>query len=542
MLDEHLVEVIEDANIHEIRVRSAVTCKTRFGVCAKCYGRDLGRGHVINLGEAVGIIAAQSIGEPGTQLTLRTFHIGGAASESRISQITVKTAGVVHLKVGKMVKNSENKNVILTRSNELIVRDQNGRERERHELPYGTELSVEEGSKVEIDQSVASWDRDSEPMITEVSGTVSFENVEEGVTVTKQTDELTGSSTFQVIDPQKRFGSAQNIKPAILIKDKNGEPVKFPGVDADARYQLESNSIVVCADGEPVHAGDILARLHREIKNRDIVGGMPRVVELFEARKPKESAVLAQSTGRVSFGKETKSKRRLEIKSDEGETSVLIPKERNIIVFDGQSVERGEIVVDGLPLASDILEYRGVEELADYIVTEVQRVYQLQGVKINDKHIEVILRQMLRKVKVIDPGDSEYLRGEQVEKSTLFECNDKLEKEGKVLARYELVLLGITKASLHTESFISAASFQETTRVLTDASVNGKTDALLGLKENVIVGRLIPAGTGLAYHQERKQRRMENQQEEQELEELLNTATEESVAASGDADVVTVGE
>jgi len=536
MLDEEQVERVEQANIHEVRVRSAVTCETRVGVCAKCYGRDLGRGHLINIGEAVGVMAAQSIGEPGTQLTMRTFHIGGAASEARVGQIEIQNHGNIHLTRVKLVQNSEGKNVVIT-PGKLMVRDQHGRDRERHDLPRGAVLSVEDGSRVEVGQIVAVWDPHTKPILTEAAGKVVFVGMEEGITVNMQTDDLTGRSTYVVIDPQLRRGSAQNIKPAIMLEDAHGNPVKFPGTDVDARYQLEPDSIVVCTHGQEVHSGDVLARVHQESsKARDITGGLPRVAELFEARKPKESEILAPASGVVSFGKETKSKHRLVITSKEGETAgILIPKTRRIIVFDGQTVERGEVLVDGSPLASDILEYRGVEALADYIVNEVQEVYQLQGVKINDKHIEVIVRQMLRKVKITDQGDSEYLRGEQAEKASVLEKNEQLDKEGKTPAQYKAVLLGITKASLTTESFISAASFQETTRVLTDASVNGKIDSLRGLKENVIIGRLIPAGTGLMFHQERKRNLLESSHKDQELEGLLDAVGDEAWSESGDS-------
>ena len=624
VLDEQLVEVVEQANIHVVNVRSAVTCETRFGVCAKCYGRDLGRGHVINLGEAVGVIAAQSIGEPGTQLTLRTFHIGGAASAIRVGQIEVKNEGNVHLKVGKLVKNSSGKNVVLSRSEELIVRDENGRDRERHGLPRGAALAVREGATVKPGDIVAVWDPHTEPMITEVAGKVAFIDMEEGVTVNMQTDELTGNRTFVVIDPQRRRGSAQDMKPTIMLTDAGGAPLRFPGTEEEVRYELDKDSFVELRDGQDVHSGDTLARVHKgSTKTHDITGGMPRVAELFEARKPKESAILAEEAGIVSFGKDTLTKRRLVISGEkvkvtkpggtgykkgewaqkdqvlarnkalqrertalEGEQkkeeqamragqthqtkdelraelqklrdrqknermdtdpigfddyNILIPKTHRITKFVGEHVEVGEVLVEAPLLPSDILKYRGTEELADYIVNEVQAVYQLQGVKINDKHIEVILRQMLRKVKIIDAGDSDYLRGEQVEKAALLDANDRLAAEDKQPATWEPVLLGITKASLTTESFISAASFQETTRVLTEASVNGKTDYLRGLKENVIVGRLIPAGTGLVFHQERKRNRIETQQKDQELEGLLNAVDGESESAPPDADAA-VGE
>ena len=530
MLDEKLVDKIDQANIHEVNVRSAVTCETRYGVCARCYGRDLGRGHVINMGEAVGVIAAQSIGEPGTQLTMRTFHIGGAASGTSVSsQIEVKNEGTIHLKGVKLVKNSDGKYVVVTRSGELIVQDKNGRDRERHKLAYGAVLSVKEDSAVKVGELVAVWDPHTHPIITEVAGKVVFMDLVEGVTVNMQTDDLTGRSTYVILDPQRRRGSAHDIRPTITLVDKKGDPVKIPGTDVNASYHLPPDSIVMLDDGQDVHNGDVLARIPQESsKTRDITGGLPRVAELFEARKPKEPAILAESTGIVSFGKETKSKHRLVITATDGESNnTLIPKTRRINVFEGEAVERGEVVVDGPPLASDILEYRGIIALADYIVNEVQDVYQLQGVKINDKHIEVIVRQMLRKVKIIEAGDSSYLRGEQVEKAALLDQNDELVEQGKKAATSEPVLLGITKASLTTESFISAASFQETTRVLTEASVNGKIDRLRGLKENVIVGRLIPAGTGLAFHQERKRNRIESLAKNQELEGLLSSVEDD---------------
>ena len=525
MIDEKLVKLIDENNIHGVRVRSAVTCETRYGVCSRCYGRDLGRGHTINLGEAVGVIAAQSIGEPGTQLTMRTFHIGGAASSSTVvSNVELKNTGRIHLKSAKLVENTEGKQVVVTRSSELVVQDAQGRDRERHKLPYGAVLNVNEGSHVNIGDVVATWDPHTHPIVTEVAGKIVFTDLEEGVTVNMQTDDLTGKSTYVVLDPQRRRGSAHDIKPTISLIDQSGEPVKIPGTDIDARYQLPPESIVMLEDGQNVDSGDVIAKIPQESsKTRDITGGLPRVAELFEARKPKEPAILAEASGIISFGKETKSKHRLVITGKDGETiSTLIPKTRRINVFEGETVERGEIVADGPPLASDILEYRGIEALADYIVNEVQDVYQLQGVKINDKHIEVIVRQMLRKVKVVNVGDSHYLSGEQTEKSILLKDNDNLVEEGKEPATFDPVLLGITKASLTTESFISAASFQETTRVLTNASVNGKVDELRGLKENVIVGRLIPAGTGLAYHKDRKRNKIESTLKNKELEELLS--------------------
>lgn len=534
MIDETIVKKIESANIHEIKVRSAVTCETRYGICAQCYGRDLGRGHLINVGEAVGVIAAQSIGEPGTQLTMRTFHIGGAVSGSSVvSNVEVKNAGLIRFRDVKSIKNSDDKQVVVTRSGWLVVQDEHGRDRERHRLPYGAVLNVSEDTQVQIGDIVASWDPHTHPIITEAAGIIEFTDFEEGVTTQMQTDTLTGKSTYVVLDLQQRRGSTTAARPTISLKDGGGSPVKIPGTEVDARFQLAADSIVMLEDGQRVQSGDVLARIPQESsKTRDITGGLPRVAELFEARKPKEPAIMAQVSGIISFGKETKSKHRLLIKSDDIEHSTLIPKTRRLNVFEGEPVKRGDIVVDGPPLASDILEYRGEKFLTDYIVNEVQDVYQLQGVKINDKHIEVIVRQMLRKVKVMEPGDSNYLPGELVEKSALLIANEQLLGEDKQPATYDPVLLGITKASLTTESFISAASFQETTRILTDASVNGKVDNLRGLKENVIVGRLIPAGTGLAFHQERKHNRLQMaknqdtaQDTDQELENLLASSS-----------------
>ncbi len=524
MLDEKNVKRVQQANIHEVVVRSAVTCATRYGVCAKCYGRDLGRGNKINIGEAVGVIAAQSIGEPGTQLTMRTFHIGGAASGSAvISQIELKNGGKIALRNAKLVENKEGNSVVVSRHGELFVLDVHGRNLEKHTLPYGAVLSVKERSQVVAGDIVAIWDPHTHPIVTEVDGKVVFTDLVEGVTVNVQTDDITGRTTYVVIDPQRRRGSAHDIKPTISLLDPAGRPAKFPGTETDARYHLPSDAIVMLKDGQEVSKGDIIARIPQESsKTRDITGGLPRVAELFEARKPKEPAILATASGMVSFGKETKSKVRLVINSDDGEKhETLIPKTRKLNVFEGETVERGEVVVEGPLMASDILEYRGVASLADYIVNEVQDVYQLQGVKINDKHIEVIVRQMLRKVRIKEPGDSTFLPGEQVERTMLLEYNDQLVADGQQPATYDPELLGITKASLTTESFISAASFQETTRVLTAACINGKVDELRGLKENVIVGRLIPAGTGLAFHEERKRNRMENRQNSQEIEELL---------------------
>jgi DNA-directed RNA polymerase subunit beta' len=524
MLDEGLVALLEERNIDQVLVRSPVTCDTRYGICAKCYGRDLGRGHLVNNGEAVGVIAAQSIGEPGTQLTMRTFHIGGAASRATtVSQIEVKTTGAVKLNNIKLVKHASGNNVAVSRSGELVIQDEQGRDRERYKIPYGAVLSVSNGDKVKAGKVVANWDPHTHPIITEVAGKVQFTDMIDGVTVNRQTDELTGLSTFVVLDPKQRSG-AKNIRPMIsLVDPASGKPLNLAGTEIPARYMLPPGAIIVANDGAKIGVGDVLARIPQETsKTRDITGGLPRVAELFEARKAKDHAILAETSGIVSFGKETKGKLRLVITDKTGtEHEYLIPKGRHITVFEGETVEQGEVIVDGAPVSADILRLLGIEALANYIVDEVQDVYRLQGVKINDKHIEVIVRQMLRKVKIEDAGDTSFLPGEQVERSRVLEENDLMEAQGKRVAGYERVLLGITKASLSTESFISAASFQETTRVLTEAAITGKSDRLRGLKENVIVGRLIPAGTGLAYHQERRRKRVEQRQEEVSLQESL---------------------
>ncbi|GAB6068837.1 DNA-directed RNA polymerase subunit beta' [Methylothermus subterraneus] len=510
LLDERYVKVLEKHGIEQVLVRSVITCETRYGVCAKCYGRDLGRGHLVSVGEAVGVIAAQSIGEPGTQLTMRTFHIGGAASRSAaISSIEVKSSGTIRLSNLKTVRNKEGKLVAVSRSGEVSVIDEYGRERERYKIPYGAVLSVEDGSQVKMGETIANWDPHTHPVITEVSGIARLENFIEGLTVREQSDEVTGLSSTVVIDPKLRPASGRDLRPLIKLVDEAGNEVYIPGTAIPAQYFLPGGAIVSIRDGDRVEVGDILARIPQEsTKTRDITGGLPRVADLFEARKTKDPAILAEVSGTVSFGKETKGKRRLIITDDEGNPhEILIPKWRHITVFEGERVEQGETIAEGELTPHDILRLRGVEELAAYLVKEIQDVYRLQGVKINDKHIEVIIRQMLRKVEITDPGDTQYLVGEEVERSRILEENEALEREGKRPAIFQPVLLGITKASLATESFISAASFQETTRVLTEAAVRGLRDDLHGLKENVIVGRLIPAGTGLAYHRERKRKR-----------------------------------
>ncbi|MBT9598398.1 MAG: DNA-directed RNA polymerase subunit beta' [Vitreoscilla sp.] len=507
MLDEDLLDVIEAAGVDEVKVRTPLTCETRFGLCAKCYGRDLGRGGRVNVGEAVGVIAAQSIGEPGTQLTMRTFHIGGAASRAAVaSSVDAKSDGFIGFNpTMRYVTNSKGDLVVISRSGEIVISDQHGRERERHKVPYGAILNIKADQQVKAGTVLANWDPLTRPIITEFAGKARFENVEEGVTVAKQVDEVTGLSTLVVIDPKRR-GAAKVVRPQVKLLDVAGNEVKIPGTDHSVTIGFPIGSLVQIRDGQDLAPGEVLARIPVEgQKTRDITGGLPRVAELFEARSPKDVGTLAEQTGTVSFGKETKGKVRLQITDPEGKVyEELVPKEKNILVHEGQVVNRGELIVDGAADPQDILRLLGVEELARYIVDEVQDVYRLQGVKINDKHIEVIVRQMLRRVQITNAGDSNYIVGEQVERSELFNTNERLQGEGKLPATYADVLLGITKASLSTDSFISAASFQETTRVLTEAAIMGKRDELRGLKENVIVGRLIPAGTGMAFHQARK--------------------------------------
>jgi DNA-directed RNA polymerase subunit beta' len=527
LLEEKHVALLEEKHIDQLLVRTPVACDTRYGVCRKCYGRDLGRGHLVNMGEAVGVIAAQSIGEPGTQLTMRTFHIGGAASRAAaVSRIEVKTTGVARLKNVKIVKHASGHYVTLSRSGELIVQDEQGRNRERYKLPFGATLTVHDGDKVKAGAVVANWDPHTHPIITEVAGKVAFTDLVENVTVEKKTDEVTGLSTYVVLDAKHRAG-AKDIRPVITLLDSKGKPVTIPGTEIPAKYMLPPGAVITVDDGDKVGVGDVVARIPQEVsKTRDITGGLPRVAELFEARKPKDHAILAEVSGVVSFGKDTKGKQRLVITGKDGqEHEYLIPKGRHITVFEGETVEQGDVVVEGAPVSSDILRLLGVEALTNYIVDEVQDVYRLQGVKINDKHIEVIVRQMLRKVKVLEPGETLLLPGEQIERTQLLEANDKAIAGKKKPATWEPVLLGITKASLTTESFISAASFQETTRVLTEAAITGKLDQLRGLKENVIVGRLIPGGTGLAHHQERRRRRSEAKQEAVALEQSLTAGT-----------------
>ncbi|KMN76237.1 DNA-directed RNA polymerase subunit beta' [Chromobacterium alkanivorans] len=509
LLDEQLVDVVDSLGIDEVKVRTAITCDTRYGLCAKCYGRDLARGKRVNAGEAIGVIAAQSIGEPGTQLTMRTFHIGGAASRNAAaSQVEGKSNGTVRFSSQmRYVANTKGELIVITRSGEVVIHDDMGRERERHKVPYGATLMVTDGLQIKAGAVLATWDPHTRPIITEYAGRVKFENVEEGNTVAKQTDEVTGLSTLVVIDPKRRAGSqSKMLRPLVKLLDDNGNEVKLAGSEASVSITFQVGAIITVRDGQEVGKGEVLARIPQESsKTRDITGGLPRVAELFEARSPKDAGMLAEVTGTISFGKDTKGKQRLIITDLEGNGyENLIPKDKHVLVHDGQVVNRGESIVDGPVDPHDILRLQGIEALARYIVQEVQEVYRLQGVKINDKHIEVIIRQMLRRVIISDSGDTEFIQGEQVERADALEMNDKMLAEGREPAQYENVLLGITKASLSTDSFISAASFQETTRVLTEAAIMGKKDDLRGLKENVIVGRLIPAGTGLAYHRTRR--------------------------------------
>ncbi|KXS54034.1 MAG: DNA-directed RNA polymerase subunit beta' [Marinobacter sp. T13-3] len=528
LLDEKAVETLERAGVDEVWVRSAITCDTRHGICSKCYGRDLARGHEVNVGEAVGVIAAQSIGEPGTQLTMRTFHIGGAASRaSAVDNIQVKHGGTVRLHNLKSIEKSDGSLVVISRSSALAIADDQGREREWYKLPYGAVLSVKNGDEVEAGVVVAKWDPHTHPIVAEAEGTVKFVHMDQGITVRTQTDELTGLSTMEVIDPKERPAAGKDIRPAIQLVDDNGNDVELPGGGA-AIFFLPANALVTMANGARVELGDVVARIPQESsKTRDITGGLPRVADLFEARRPKESSILAETSGVVSFGKETKGKKRLVITPRDADPyEVLIPKHRQLNVFEGETVEKGEVISDGPSNPHDILRLLGVVELAKYITNEIQDVYRLQGVVINDKHIEVIVRQMLRKVEITDPGDTTLLSGDQVEITQVLEENERVETLDKEPAKYQRLLLGITKASLATESFISAASFQETTRVLTEGAVNGKRDYLRGLKENVVVGRLIPAGTGLAYHNERRRKR--------ELEEQGVTAADVEEALSAE--------
>ena len=543
LLDEDLVDLIDNIGVDEVKVRTPLSCDTRYGLCAKCYGRDLGRGVLVNSGEAVGVIAAQSIGEPGTQLTMRTFHIGGAASRAAVaSSVEAKATGTVRFTVTmRYVTNAKGELIVISRSGEALITDDHGRERERHKIPYGATLLVQDGQAIKAGTQLATWDALTRPIVSEYTGTIKFENVEEGVTVAKQMDEVTGLSTLVVIDAKRRTAATKGLRPQVKLLDANNQEVKIPGTDHSVTIGFQVGALITVKDGQQVHVGEVLARIPTESqKTRDITGGLPRVAELFEARSPKDAAVLAEVTGTVSFGKDTKGKQRLVITDLDGNAhEFLIAKEKQVLVHDGQVVNKGEMIVEGPADPHDILRLKGIEELAHYIVDEVQDVYRLQGVKINDKHIEVIVRQMLRRVQIQDVGDTKFIPGEQVERSELLDENDRVIAEGKRPATHENLLLGITKASLSTDSFISAASFQETTRVLTEAAIMGKTDDLRGLKENVIVGRLIPAGTGLAYHRARKAREAAERERAQAInDEEQSLFIEPPVVQATDGDAV----
>ena len=546
LLNEDMVEEIARLGVDEVKVRTPLTCETRYGMCAKCYGRDLGRGNLVNVGEAVGVIAAQSIGEPGTQLTMRTFHIGGAASRSAVaSNVEARSNGTIHFTSAmRYVTNEKGDQIVISRSGEVIISDDLGRERERHKVPYGATLQAHDGLAIKAGKVLATWDPLTRPIITEYAGTIKFENVEEGATVARQLDEVTGLSTLVVIDPKRRGTSTKSARPQVKLLDDSGQEVKIAGTEHSVTISFQVGALLMVQDGQKVSVGEVLARIPTESqKTRDITGGLPRVAELFEARSPKDAGTLAEVTGTVAFGKETKGKQRLEITDMDGSRNeFLIGKEKQVLVHDGQVVNKGEMIVDGPADPQDILRLLGIEALARYIVDEVQDVYRLQGVKINDKHIEVIVRQMLRRVNVIDAGDTSYIPGEQVERSELLDENDRVIAEGKIPATYENVLLGITKASLSTDSFISAASFQETTRVLTEAAIMGKRDSLRGLKENVIVGRLIPAGTGLAVHRARRLKgvweREEREAMEREEREMLFSPMPAESASSEEVDSI----
>ncbi len=546
LLDEKLCSVLEAHSVDRVKVRSPITCKTKFGICAKCYGRDLARGHLVNPGEAVGVIAAQSIGEPGTQLTMRTFHIGGAASRAVAeSGATVRNSGIIRIENSKVVTNTEGKQVVTSRQSELFVIDEFGSVKESHKIPYGAVLEVKEGDQVKVGQTVARWDPHTHPIISEVHGFIKYTDIIEGVTVDKKEDEALGISSIEVREMAARPTQGKEKRPSVKIVDQKGEDVLIPGTTVAAQYMLQAKAIVQIQDGAEINIGDVIARIPQVAGGtKDITGGLPRVADLFEARAPKEPAILAEISGTITFGKETKSKRRLEITPALGAVDEfgmpvqphdeMIPLSRNLNVFEGETVTKGEMIAEGPESPHDILRLRGVNAVANYIVNEVQDVYRLQGVKINDKHIEVIVRQMLRKCEILDPGEStEFLKDEIAEVSRVRTVNERLEAQGKKPVIYRHILMGLTKASLSTDSFISAASFQETTRVLTEASVEGKVDELRGLKENVIVGRLIPAGTGYKYHKQRREEleRMKNAQSQEkvstdELEKQLSAALE----------------
>ncbi|SEI89430.1 DNA-directed RNA polymerase subunit beta' [Allopseudospirillum japonicum] len=530
LMDEAWCDQLDRMGVDEIVVRSAIACESSFGICAQCYGRDLARGHLVNVGESVGVIAAQSIGEPGTQLTMRTFHIGGAASSSASQdKVSVKHGGTIRFHNIKTVTRKDGKLIVISRSSALAVADAQGREREYYKLPYGSELSVQEDDQVKPGQDIARWDAHAHPIVAEIGGTVEFHQMEDGITIKHKVDEKTGIPSIEVIETGERPSSGKEMRPMVMLKDEAGNEITLPGSQTPVQYPLQGNATVSVNNGDYVGVGEVIARIPQESGgNKDITGGLPRVADLFEARRPKEPAILAEIDGVISFGKETKGKQRLVITPTDGADpyEVLVPKWRKINVFEGETVSRGEVISDGPSNPHDILRLLGVSELTKYIVTEIQEVYRTQGVVINDKHIEVIVRQMLRKVEISESGDSTFIKGDQIEYVKVVEENKRLGQENQFPARYERILLGITKAALATESFISAASFQETTRVLTEAAVTGKKDYLRGLKENVVVGRLIPAGTGLTYHSQRKLKRQDARPVTEVADALTPDATE----------------
>jgi DNA-directed RNA polymerase subunit beta' len=532
LIEERQAEAIEKAQIQEVRIRSVLTCETATGVCAKCYGRDLARGTPVNIGEAVGVIAAQSIGEPGTQLTMRTFHIGGTAQVVDTSFIESNFNGTVTIKNRNVVKDSQGRLIAMGRSMAIGIVDQSGKELASHKVPYGARLLVDDGDAVKRGTRLAQWDPYTRPILTEVDGKVEFEDLVEGASMREQTDEVKGTTNRVVIDWRASPRGA-DLKPAIVIKDAKGRPIKVAR-GGDARYLLPVDSILSVEPEQQVKAGDVLARIPMaSARSGDITGGLPRVAELFEARRPKDHAIIAEVSGTVEFGKDYKNKQRITIRPDDENlqpVEYLIPRGKNLAVQHGDHIERGDFVYDGHPAPHDILAIKGVEELANYLINEIQDVYRLQGVTINDKHIEVIVRQMLQKVEITDVGDTSFIKGEQIDRIELDEVNAKVQKEGGRPASAQPILLGITKASLQTRSFISAASFQETTRVLTDAAVNGKIDSLEGLKENVIVGRLIPAGTGGML---RRLRRIAAKRDELIAKEKAKTEAERALAGPG---------
>ena len=499
LIDEDNVILIEEHGVDAITIRTPVTCETNHGLCIQCYGRDLARGHIVNIGEAVGIIAAQSIGEPGTQLTMRTFHIGGAASSSAAqNSIEINNDGVASLYNLKTIKNADKNLVAVSRSGELVISDQYGKERERYKVPYGAIITIKDGQKVKAGDLISTWDPHTHPIVAEAAGTIKFEDFVDGVTVTEQVDEVTGLSNIMIMDSKKQTSTSTLIRPKAALVNGKGKPIMFTKTETPIVYIFPSGAIISIQDGAKINAGDVIARIPLESsKTSDITGGLPRVADLFEARKPKDAAILAKHSGITSFGKETKGKVRLVITDDDGDShEELIPKIRTLNIFEGESIQKGEIISDGELSLHDILEVQGIDKLAKYLVKEVQDVYRLQGVPINDKHIEIIIRQMMRTVEIAESGDTNLLPNELINKSDLHDINKKIISEELKPAKYKPMVMGITKASLATTSFISAASFQETTRVLTEAAVKGSIDKLRGLKENVVVGRLVPAGTG----------------------------------------------